>query len=136
MTGLASSALLDHFEGTFIGHAVANSLGGPFEGLTADEVNTSMELDGRGYAVPVAGSYVYRDDIKMAICVAESLCDQRLYDAQDIMERFVDWYMSGDLRGIGVTVENAIKRYQVTHDITLCGEDGTWSAGNGGVMRI
>jgi ADP-ribosylglycohydrolase len=127
---------LSRFRGCLIGHAVANSLGAPYEGYSSTEARQSVPLGSDGLIIAPPNLSPYRDDLKMIICVAESICDNKRLVLADIMERFVDWYMSGDHRGMGITAEAAITRYMRDRNINTCGERGTWAAGNGAAMRV
>jgi ADP-ribosylglycohydrolase len=77
----------------------------------------------------------------MALCLAESLIEQKGFDPVDQLERYVRWYQEGYLSstgvcfGIGGTVNEALLRFMETRE-PYPGSTDPHSAGNGSVMRL
>ncbi|MFN3467766.1 MAG: ADP-ribosylglycohydrolase family protein [Candidatus Brocadiales bacterium] len=78
----------------------------------------------------------YTDDTLMALCHAHSLIEKGRVEPEDISHKFIAWYDSGNLRGIGGTTAYAIKRLKKGHNWQESGATGEYAAGNGGAMRI
>jgi len=91
-----------------MGLAVGDALGMPFEGMDARAIRADYGrvtefLPSHGLA---AGQYT--DDTKMMLCIAESIEENGGVYPEDVARRFVGWFDSGDLRGIGATCLEAI----------------------------
>lgn len=116
-----------------------------------DAVGTSLEFQPRGTFEPLTdmvggGPFnlkpgLWTDDTSMALCLAESLLDCSGFSAADQMGRYLDWwhwgYLSstGECFDIGMTVRDALMRYEETGD-PLAGSTDPYTAGNGSLMRL
>jgi ADP-ribosyl-[dinitrogen reductase] hydrolase len=78
----------------------------------------------------------YTDDTKMMLCIAESMVERGHVDPDDVARRFVAWFDTGDLRGIGNTCLESILRLKSRVSWRDSGSSGKWAAGNGTAMRI
>jgi len=126
----------DKFAGSLLGLAIGDALGMPFEGMRAQAIRqdhglVSKFLPARGLA---AGQYT--DDTKMMLCIAESILERGRVDPEDVAERFVEWFDSGDLRGIGGSCLEGILNLKRGIPWRESGRRGKWAAGNGTAMRI
>lgn len=126
----------DRFTGCLVGLAIGDALGMPFEGMSAQAIRERYGqvtdfLHTRGLA---AGQYT--DDTKMMLCIAESIVDRGHVDPEDVASRFVGWFDSGDLRGIGSTCLESILNLKRGISWRESGRRGKWAAGNGTAMRI
>jgi ADP-ribosylglycohydrolase len=83
----------------------------------------------------------WTDDTSMALCLAESLIEQKGFDAADQMKRYCRWWnhghlsSTGDCFDIGITVQTALSAFQRTGEPNS-GPSDKWSAGNGSIMRL
>lgn len=118
---------------------------------TGDALGTTLEFSERGTFTPItdlAGGGPFNlkpgqwtDDTSMALCLAHSLLDCAGFNADDQMRRYCDWRKTGYLSStgrcfdIGVTVSEALSRYQRTGD-PFAGSTHPLSAGNGSLMRL
>ncbi|HEM62570.1 MAG TPA: hypothetical protein ENO24_09785 [Chloroflexi bacterium] len=126
----------DRFAGCLVGLAIGDALGMPFEGLGARFIQAHHQtvtefLPGDDLA---AGQYT--DDTKMMLCLADSIVDNGGVNPEDVARRFVAWFDSGDLRGIGMTCLEAILNLTGGTPWRESGKRGEWAAGNGTAMRI
>jgi len=126
----------DRFTGCLVGLAIGDALGMPFEAMDAQTImaersQVTQFLPGHGLA---AGQYT--DDTKMMLCLAESIVANGRVDPEDIARRFVAWFDTGDLRGIGNTCLEAILNLKGGVPWGESGHRGEWAAGNGTAMRI
>jgi ADP-ribosyl-[dinitrogen reductase] hydrolase len=128
--------LADRFAGCLVGLAIGDALGMPFEGMDAEAVFAGRSqvtefLPGHGLS---AGQYT--DDTKMMLCIAESMLENGWVQPEDVARRFVAWFDTGDLRGIGTTCLEAILNLKSGVCWRESGHRGQWAAGNGTAMRI
>ena len=126
----------DRFAGCLLGLAIGDALGMPFEGKRAGAIRehygrVTEFLPSRGLA---PGQYT--DDTKMMLCIAESIVEKGHVDAEDVAQRFVGWFDSGDLRGIGRSCLEGILNLKRGISWRKSGRRGKWAAGNGTAMRI
>ncbi len=120
---------------------------------TGDAVGTTLEFQRPGSFTPIddmvgGGPFhlkpgEWTDDTSMALCLAESLVEQRGFDALDQMQRYVRWKDDGyySVKGycfdIGGTVSDALYRFeQDKHKDPYAGSTSPMSAGNGSLMRL
>jgi ADP-ribosyl-[dinitrogen reductase] hydrolase len=77
----------------------------------------------------------------MALCLAESLLARGGFDAKDQMQRYLNWWRRGYLSStgecfdIGMTVQRALRAFEVTNE-PFAGSEDPLSAGNGALMRL
>lgn len=124
----------------FIGQAIGDALGVPVEFksrkyLTNNPVEGYLEF--MCWNQP-AGTF--SDDSSMMFCTAESLC--KLYDIEDIGEKFVKWYQNGfwgahdEVFDIGGTTRRSLDRIIKGEEAKFSGEFFAENNGNGSLMRI
>lgn len=135
---------------TMVGLAIGDSIGMPFEFCSYEEINTwwqNKEWTGQYLPGGIDGFDLqpgqWTDDTYMAIALAESLIAKNGYDLDATAQKYIDWYNTGDLRGIGLQTEAAIKRLIAGENIFKCGELTGYNGadfnpnicGNGTAMR-
>lgn len=133
---------------TLTGLAIGDSVGGPFEFLTNKEIQKAMDDERWGgeflyntiWDKPLKPGQ-YTDDTLMAICIADCLITHGRYDQVAVAKNYVNWYESGDLRGIGCQTEQSIRNLIAGDNYDTCGiVDNTGKefdyCGNGALMRI
>ena len=125
---------------------------GALLGLAAcDAVGTTLEFKPPGIFEPITGMVgggpfglepgQWTDDTSMALCLAESLVEQREFDPADQVSRYVRWRREGHLSSngtcfdIGGTVSHALSRFEKTGE-PFSGSTDPRSAGNGSIMRL
>jgi ADP-ribosylglycohydrolase len=125
------------FRGAVLGLAVGDALGMPYEGWDSGSIKSALKelkfvpAPFRGLA---AGQFT--DDTKMALCHLDSLIERRKLDPEDIAQKFLAWFKSGDWRGMGGTTLRAMKKLEKGASWKESGISGKYAAGNGGAMRI
>jgi len=123
---------------TLTGLAVGDALGMPFE---MEPANSKLLLGWDGWfkdgeTNPFTKGLKpgqWTDDTKMAKALTESLVENGTYCPGDAAKRYLAWYDSNDLRGIGTTTAKALSRLQTGLPWTQSGVSG--SEGNGTAMR-
>lgn len=121
--------------GVLLGLACGDALGRPVEGVAAkaiqNEHGTIEEmLVGRGPPGTVT------DDTELALCIAQSLDEQREFNPTNIAARFLEWYESNPL-SIGMTTGWALYDLSTGYTWDKAGKRA-WegnNASNGSVMR-
>ncbi|QDU80695.1 ADP-ribosyl-[dinitrogen reductase] glycohydrolase [Polystyrenella longa] len=126
--------------------------GGCFLGLAiGDALGAAVEFKSPGTFPPVTG---YRDggphglgpgewtdDTSMALALAESMIEVG-WDLDDQAKRYVDWWKNGRYSvndrcfDIGITVSQALRRYQQSGDASTSGSTDDMASGNGSIMRF
>lgn len=132
--------LFDKQIGCFMGLAIGDALGGPYEFLTKGGYSVSNEYKRGGVFNLKKGEWT--DDTSMALCLAKSLIETKKFDPHNQMEKYCDWFNEGYMssRGvcfdIGTTTRNSILRYQVSKSPYSKYKRGSQSAGNAPIMRL
>ncbi len=131
------SEMLDKFKGSLLGLAIGDSLGAPFEFLPHYVVvNLSIEEIYKKALEENNGILKYTDDTLMAIHLAETIVNNEGFNPSEIAESYYRWYLSGNLRGIGLTTRKALERYARLRDWRKSGIIDVFAAGNGCAMRV
>ncbi len=123
----------------FLGLAIGDALGMPLE---FKERGTFAEIEtmqaGGAFNLPVG---YWTDDTSMALCLADSILENRGYDSYDVMDRYAKWrnegYRSstGACFDIGNQTTTAISEYLRHPQVSVETQRGE-SAGNGSIMRL
>jgi ADP-ribosyl-[dinitrogen reductase] hydrolase len=132
-----SPSIEDRFQGCLVGLAVGDALGMPFEGHAAwvvapflDQMRGFHESTNRELR---AGQWT--DDTQMSLCLARSLVRRGDADPEDIARAYLDWFVAGDVRGIGAATWGALNRLEAGVGCRESGTEGEQAAGNGTAMR-
>lgn len=130
----------DRFLGCLLGLAIGDALGMPFEGWSPASIKRTWIkkdfLPSRSTITMGLGPGQYTDDTLMALCHVHSLIEKGRVEPEDIGSKFIEWYDSGNLRGLGNTCAYAIRRLKEGDNWQESGATGEYAAGNGGAMRI
>jgi ADP-ribosyl-[dinitrogen reductase] hydrolase len=138
-TSGADDPALDRAIGALMGLAVGDAIGTTVEFLDRDSFAPVTDMTGGGPFGLEPGQWT--DDTSMALCLADSLLKARDFDADDLMKRFVSWWLKGaySVKGacfdIGLTTRAALRRFRQTGE-PFSGDPRRDSAGNGSLMRM
>ncbi len=139
MTSAATLDSTDRFRGALVGLAVGDALGTTLEFRPPGSFEPIAGMQGGGPFGLAPGQWT--DDTSMALCLAASLVERRVFDPADQMRRYLDWrrrgYMSstGHCFDIGNTVSAALERYAASGD-PFAGSGDPCQGGNGSLMRL
>jgi ADP-ribosyl-[dinitrogen reductase] hydrolase len=124
--------------GILVGLAVGDAIGTTVEFMKRGSFEPVTDMVGGGPFNLKAGQWT--DDTSMALCLAESIIKDG-FDAYSQVTKYVAWWKHGYLSStgtcfdIGFTTRLALSGFDDTGD-PFSGDEGTHSAGNGGLMRI
>jgi ADP-ribosyl-[dinitrogen reductase] hydrolase len=125
---------------TLVGQAIGDALGTTVEFQPRGSFLPVTDMVGGGvFDLPVGG---WTDDTSMALALGTSLAACGTFDPDDVMRRFVDWYQNGAYShtghcfDIGNTTHDALLSYIADPSTPWHGATDTYSAGNGGIMRV
>ncbi len=127
------------YRGSLLGLAVGDALGTTLEFKAPGSFDRITDMVGGGHFGLDPGQWT--DDTAMALCLAESLIDRKVFDPEDQMRRYLRWYRegynssTGTCFDIGVTIGAALRRFEVYQD-PFAGETDPRSGGNGSLMRL
>lgn len=127
---------------TLAGCAIGDALGVPFEMKNANNPLLKqwdgLFKDGSGYhRNSKAGQF--SDDTQMTVALANSLVQCNGFKPEDVAQKYLAWYQSGDCRGIGSTTAGALMQLKMGRSHTESGAThspgGRTADGNGTAMR-
>jgi ADP-ribosyl-[dinitrogen reductase] hydrolase len=128
----------DRFVGCLLGVAIGDALGMPVEGWPREAIQMHYGLLSDFQPSPPralrAGQFT--DDTQMMLIHAESIVATGRIDGDDLARRFVGWLRSGDVRGIGGSTLQSVRRLERGIHWSESGQTGEFAAGNGVAMRI
>jgi ADP-ribosylglycohydrolase len=79
---------------------------------------------------------VVSDDTQLTLATCEAVIESGRVDPERIAARFVAWFRSGRLRGLGASTLKALRDLDAGAHWALSGAKGEWAAGNGAAMRV
>ena len=137
---------LDNKLGLFLGLAIGDALGAPLEFQKAREPDNYLTkyITGGPHNVSIGE---WTDDTSMALALATSLIEKNEFKADDIMNKFCEWFQKGKFCtrdkcfDIGNTVYDALSSYSSSIKQNLLsqpyrGRTAENSSGNGALMRM
>ncbi|MCU1759739.1 ADP-ribosylglycohydrolase family protein [Pseudomonas sp. 14P_8.1_Bac3] len=133
------ASLPERYRGTLLGLACGDAVGTTVEFQPRGSFRPLTDMVGGGPFNLKPGQWT--DDTSMALCLAESLLSQNGFDAADQMGRYLNWWQwgylssTGDCFDIGITVSEALTRFQQTGE-PFAGSTDPFTAGNGSLMRL
>ncbi|QVW21646.1 ADP-ribosylglycohydrolase family protein [Pseudomonas hormoni] len=132
-------SLTERYRGALLGLACGDAVGTTVEFQPRGSFRPLSDMVGGGPFHLKPGQWT--DDTSMALCLAESLLSKNGFDATDQMGRYLNWWQwgylssTGECFDIGMTVSDALTRYQQTGD-PFAGSTDPYTAGNGSLMRL
>jgi ADP-ribosyl-[dinitrogen reductase] hydrolase len=127
------------YQGCMIGLAAGDALGTTVEFKSPGSFSPLTDIVGGGPFGLEPGQWT--DDTSMALCLADSLIENKGFDPKDQMERYCRWYREGYMSSngscfdIGNTIRMALEDFEATGD-PISGPTSPRSAGNGSIMRL
>jgi len=131
--------MLDRYKGALMGLAVGDALGTTVEFKSPGSFEPLTDIVGGGPFRLNPGEWT--DDTSMALCLAESLIENKGFNGSDQMKKYCDWWKNGynSSNGrcfdIGNTVSDALNKFQRSGD-PFSGSTAENSSGNGCIMRL
>lgn len=132
-------SILDRYQGCMVGLATGDALGTTLEFKSPGSFDPIDDIVGGGPFNLEPGQWT--DDTSMALCLAESLIEKKLFDPVDQLERYVRWYTKGyhssthNCFDIGNTIRFALDEFQQSRK-PYCGLTDKKKSGNGSIMRL
>lgn len=126
-----------------IGHAIGDAMGVPVEFCIREKLLKHPVTKMLGYGSHDVPEGSWSDDTTMEICLIESFIENKYFDLDSTMKKWIDWVKTGaytptgELFDIGRTCLKAIRNYEA--GLTKAEESGgkdISSNGNGSLMRI
>ncbi|HEY9726025.1 MAG TPA: ADP-ribosylglycohydrolase family protein [Chroococcales cyanobacterium] len=131
--------LIERYRGSLLGLAVGDALGAPLEFRPPGSFTPIDDMVGGGSFDVMPGQWT--DDTSMALCLADSLIEQKGFDPVNQLQKYVRWLREGYLSSIdecfdiGHTTLDALRKFEHTGE-PYCGSTDPRSAGNGSIMRL
>lgn len=131
--------LIERYRGSLLGLAVGDALGAPIEFRQPGSFTPIDDMVGGGSFDVMPGQWT--DDTSMALCLADSLIEQKGFDPVNQLQKYVRWLREGYLSSIdrcfdiGNTTLDALMQFEKTQE-PYCGPTDPRSAGNGSIMRL
>lgn len=131
--------LIERYRGSLLGLAVGDALGAPLEFKRPGSFTPLDDMVGGGFHDVMPGQWT--DDTSMALCLADSLIEQKGFDPVNQLHKYVRWLREGYLSSIdecfdiGNTTLEALRKFEETQE-PYCGPTDPRSAGNGSIMRL
>ena len=121
------------FEGCIIGGAIGDAWGSSYEFESVIDFSKTYVFG--KLKVSTEREWRITDDTQLTLATCEALCDNS-YSPKNLSEKFLNYYKSNKLSGIGASTLKALKDLEIGIHWSLSGRTGEYSAGNGVAMRI
>lgn len=127
------------YQGSLLGLACGDALGTTLEFYRPGYFEPIDDMIGGGFFNLQPGTWT--DDTSLALCLAQSLIDKQDFDAQDQMNKYLDWYengyfsATGECFDIGMSTRQALEEFKATNN-QFAGDLYPDAAGNGALMRL
>ncbi len=134
---------MSKFRDGIIGHAIGDAMGVPIEFAMREKLLKHPVTKMLGYGSHDVPEGSWSDDTTMEICLIESYIENKKFDLDSTMNKWIDWVKTGaytptgELFDIGRTCLRAIRNYEA--GLTKAEESGGKdinSNGNGSLMRL
>ncbi len=122
---------------TLVGCAIGDALGNPFE-MKSSNHHSLLSWDGlfkAGGTFWKGNAGQYTDDTLMSIALSESIISNNGFVPEKVAQEYLNWYNSGNTRGIGSTTASAMVRLKLGASYAESGLKDLENAGNGTAMR-
>jgi len=122
---------------TLVGCAIGDALGNPFEMKPAisPSLTTWDGLFKAGGTFWKGDAGQYTDDTLMSIALSKSIIQSSGFDPKDVANEYLNWYLSKNTRGIGITTATALENLKLGYSWEQSGLISSKSGGNGTAMR-
>ncbi|MCL6471984.1 MAG: ADP-ribosylglycohydrolase family protein [Firmicutes bacterium] len=128
---------VDRFIGCLLGLAIGDALGSRLEGYAPEAVKRSKaSMDEFLDELWQWSRGRWTDDTKMAVALAESIVESGGFNPEQAAKKYLEWYRSGDLRGIGNITRQSLANLERGSTWQESGIKADWAAGNGTAMRV
>lgn len=131
--------LQERYCGSLLGLATGDALGVTVHLETPGSFTPIVEMAGGGSLNLKPGQWT--ENTSLALCLAESLIEQRSFEPIDQLTRYCQWYRNGYLSStrkclqIGRTIREALEQFERTQK-PYCGSKDPYSAGKGALTRL
>jgi len=125
----------ERFKGCILGGAIGDAYGSAYEN------NSKVGLSDTVY-YPFGKSEIkipewkITDDTQLTLATCEAITENGALDAEYFAEKYLSYYKSRKISGIGASTLKAMQELEVGGHWSLVGRMGEYSAGNGAAMRI
>jgi ADP-ribosylglycohydrolase len=114
----------DRLKGCLIGGAIGDAFGSHYEGR-----KPAMDIE-----FSIMGGIT--DDTQLTLATCEAIIESKKVNPESVARKFLEWYNSGRLSGLGASTLQALRDLQMGAHWALSGRTGENAAGNGAAMRI
>jgi len=123
------------FRGCIIGGAIGDAYGSAYENIPKkDKSKTTFYPFGKpDIKTP---EWQITDDTQLTLATCEVITENEVVEAKYFASKYLDYYKSRKIRGIGASTLKAMQELEVGGHWSLVGRKGEYAAGNGAAMRI
>lgn len=125
-----------------LGFVVGDAIGVPVEFSLREKLIKNPVREMLGYGSHSVPDGTWSDDTSMLLATMDSISENNGIYYDDMMNRFCRWYSNGEYTGtgkvfdIGISTNNALRKFNRGVSALECGDIGEYSNGNGSLMRI
>lgn len=125
----------DRFIGCILGGAIGDAYGSAYENITKKN-NSDTTYYPFGKPKIEIPEWRITDDTQLTLATCETISENEILDAKFFADKYLDFYKSRKITGIGASTLKAMQELEVGGHWNLVGRKGEFAAGNGAAMRI
>lgn len=125
------------------GFVIGDAMGVPIEFTNRNNNKHKMLKEMIGYGSHHVPEGTWSDDSSMTLATMDSIQEKCGIDYDDVMKKFLDWYISASYTAtdvvfdIGIATSKALRNYSSSSiPATSCGGNSFYDNGNGSLMRM
>ena len=123
----------ERFEGCILGGAIGDAYGSGHENKVTEK-ETTFYLFGKPEKKEPA--WQITDDTQLTLATIEAIIEDEKVKPQTLANRFLEYYKSRRLRGIGASTLKSLEELSAGGHWRQVGRKGEYAAGNGAAMRV
>ena len=127
--------IAERFAGCILAGAIGDAYGSVYENQK-DEFDSETTLYLFGKPKKTVPNWKITDDTQLTLATCETISENENLNAELFAEKFLKYYKSRKITGIGASTLKAMRELEVGGHWSLVGRKGEYSAGNGAAMRI
>lgn len=125
----------DRFIGCILGGAIGDAYGSAYENIPKED-NSETAYYPFGKPKIKIPEWRITDDTQLTLATCETMTENEILDAKFFADKYLDFYKSRKITGIGASTLKAMQELEVGGHWSLVGRKGEFGAGNGAAMRI
>jgi len=125
----------ERFKGCIFGGAIGDAYGSAYENIPKQDNSETIYYPFGKPEIKIP-EWQITDDTQLTLATCEAIIECKTFDADFFAKKYLDFYKSRKITGIGASTLKAMQELEVGGHWSQVGRKGEYAAGNGAAMRI